>query len=106
MAPGAPFHSSASRALRCCTIAAHWWRSKFQAKIVTSKRTTVSYVSCGTQLRATLLLRAPSGKQAVAREVPIGTSAPLVCRVPESLLIIHNTQRDNLRKFPELRLRI
>src|SRR5215472_17017899 len=140
MAPGAPFHSSASRALRRCTITAHWWRSKFQAT-----RTTVSYVSCGTHpaarprqkprpsvcpdgcpamgagsreaswvgLRATLLLRAPFGKQADAQEVPSGLGnkrmrkrflaelrlKPHVCRVPESLLIIHNTQRDNLRNF-------
>ena len=32
--------------LRRCIIAARWWGSKFQANIVTSKRTTVSYVSC------------------------------------------------------------
>ena len=51
-------------------------------------------------LRATLLLRAPFGKQADVREVPSGTSAQTAaCRVPESLLIIHNTQRDNLRNF-------
>src|SRR6516165_5841186 len=48
MAPGAPFHSSA---LARCVVALSppiGGVSKFQANIVTSKRTTVSYVSCGT----------------------------------------------------------
>jgi hypothetical protein len=50
-------------------------------------------------LRATLLLRAPFGKQADVREVPSGTSAQTAaCRVPESLLISRTTV-ENLSNF-------
>src|SRR5215831_5865261 len=120
MAPAAPFHSSASRALRRCTIAAHWWHSKFQANIVTSKRTTVSYVSGGTHPAAWPrrkprpsvcpescpaigglgnLMGSLGNKRMRERFLAELRLKPPVCRGPESLLIIYNTPRDNLRNF-------